>query len=93
MSKFEQYLNEMKADKTFTIKWDRRGEERSTSGTLEELLDYFSYTLETGKSYENEKGNKKINLNPKTIDSLVNQLNNAINNSAANGDPGYSYYL
>ena len=32
-----------------------------------------------------EKGNRKINTNPKTAKSLVTNLNNAVNNSAANG--------
>lgn len=94
MSKFKKYLevlSEAEA-KTYTVKWDRNGKERSTSGTIEELIEYFEYTLETGQSYEHEKGNKKINLKPKTIGDLIKNLNNAINNSANNGYAGYSYY-
>lgn len=62
-------------------------------GTIAELVEAYSYTLETGQSWEYEKGNKKINTNPKTIKSLVNNLNNAVNNAAANGYAGehYSY--
>lgn len=33
------------------------------TGTLPELLDKFSYTLECGASWSHEKGNKKINRN------------------------------
>lgn len=38
-------------------------------GTLEELISYYSYTLEIGNSW-----NKKINRNPKTIKSFVSNL-------------------
>lgn len=60
-------------------------------GTLEELIQYYKYTLETGQSYEHEKGNKKINTNPKNIESLVKNLYNASNNAAANGYSGCFY--
>mgnify|MGYP003345704653 FL=1 len=53
--------------------------------TLEELIEYFSYTLECGVAYQHEKGNKKIDRNPKTIKSLIKNINNAVNNAAANG--------
>ncbi len=79
--------------KTYSIVKNRKGKESTISGTLSELIDYFGYTLETGKSYEHEKGNKKINMSPKTIGSLVNNLNNAVNNSAANGYSDTSYSL
>lgn len=46
----------------------RRGE-KITEGTLEELIRYFSYTLEVGASW-----NQKINRNPKTIKSFVTNL-------------------
>lgn len=67
----------------------------STVDTLDNLIDYHRYTLETGKSYEHEKGNKKIK-NPndiKSIKSLITNLNNAVNNSAANGYSTVSYTL
>ena len=50
-------------------------------GTLDELRDMFSYTLEKGRSWQHERGNKKINLHPATIRSLVTNLNNAVSNS------------
>ena len=65
------------------------GSERISEGTLEELIEGCRYTLECGKSYEHEKGNKKINMNPKSIKAFVTTLNNARNNSAANGWSNY----
>lgn len=62
-------------------------------GTVPELIEKFSYTLECGASYSREKGNKKINRNPKSITSLVTNLNNAVNNSAANGYAGIYYEI
>ena len=53
--------------------------------TLEEAIDYYGYTLEVGASWAHEKGNKKIDRNPKTIKSLITNLNNASNNAARNG--------
>lgn len=66
-------------------------EYKSSPGNVDELVKSYSYTLECGKSYEHETGNKKININPKSIKSLVTQLNNAVNNSAANGYGGCSF--
>ena len=57
--------------------------------TVAEAVEYYSYTLECGASYEHERGNKKINRNPKNIDSLIKNLNNAASNSAANGCGDY----
>ncbi len=53
--------------------------------TLAEAIEYYSYTLECGASWSHERGNKKINRNPKTIASLLTNLNNASNNTARNG--------
>ena len=61
--------------------------------TVEELVKYFSYTLEKGASWQHEKGNKKINRNPKTIASLITNINNAENNAAANGWANTHYSL
>lgn len=88
----------MKAIKTHTIRivtYKRNGESRTTlqEGTLPELIGYFRYGLETGHSYQHEKGNKKINLEPKTIKSLISNLNNAKTNAAANGCPNVHYSL
>lgn len=76
-----------KAPATFTItkRNFRSGRELSHTGTIEELTQCFSYTLDCGKSYEREKGNSKINTKPKNIKSLVDNINKAMDNSAANG--------
>lgn len=60
---------------------------------LENLIKYFGYTLEVGQSYQHERGNKKINRNPKTIKSLITNLNNAKSNAAANGCASTYYEL
>ena len=80
-----------KPEKEFTIAMHRRGfmgHEGSVStvtGTLDFLLRHFAYTLECGRSWEHERGRRKVNMNPKTGRSLVTALNNAKNNSARNG--------
>jgi len=90
-------LEEGVADRVYTVNIVRRssfgGEDRtrSTSGTIPELLDYFGYTLETGKSYEHERGRYKINMAPKNIKSLVDNLNKAASNAARNGHSS-TYY-
>jgi len=71
----------------------RDGRESSHTGTLEELIKSFSYTLEVGKSWQHEKGRKKINLQPKNIKSLIDNINNAANNAAANGAADRYYTL
>jgi len=74
--------------KQYTIIVERRGREREVTGTIQELCEHFGYTLLKGKSWEHERGNKRINTAPKTIDSLVSNLNNA----AANGFQSTWYY-
>lgn len=69
------------------------GKPYEIAGTLEELIEKFSYTLEKGKSWERERGNRKINLTPKTARSLVTNLQNASDNAAANGYSGVHYEL
>ena len=84
-------LDEARSDQVHTVNIVKRssfgGESRTrtTSGTIPELLQYFGYTLETGKSYEHERGRKKINMTPKNINSLVDNLNKAASNAARNG--------
>ena len=83
--------------KEFTVvskRYRRMGEDSITefTGTIEHLTtNVFGYTLECGKSWEHEEGNKKINKNPKGIVSLIKNLNNAVNNSAANGYSNTTY--
>lgn len=85
-----------KAPKRFRITCTkyRAGRDNSVythEGTVEELVKVYSYTLECGESWQHEKGNKKINRNPKNIASLVKNIENAKNNSASNGYSGESY--
>jgi hypothetical protein len=70
---------------------DRDGRTYTQEGTLDELVKDYSYTLETGAGYSHEKGNAKINQQPKTIASLISNLNNSVNNAAANGYAGISF--
>ena len=63
------------------------------TGTLEELVKSYSYTLEVGASWASEPGNYKINRNPKSVKTLVNNLNKAVNNSAANGYAGQHFQV
>lgn len=74
--------------KQYIITHTKSGSGRSYTSrplTIEEAIVYYGYTLECGASYQHEKGNKKINRNPKTIASLLKNLNNASNNRARNG--------
>lgn len=79
--------------KEITIIKNRRGSDTEVTGTIEYLIGYFRYTLEVGESWQHEKGNSKININPKSGAALVNNLNKAKTNSAANGAPAEYYYL
>jgi len=63
----------------------------SQVGTLDELIQAYSYSLEVGQSWEHEQGNKKINRNPRGIKTLVTNLYNAANNAAANGYSGRTF--
>lgn len=79
--------------KTFklTCTTERTGGSFDMIGTVAELVQGCSYTLECGASWGHEKGNSKINRKPTTIKSLVTNLNNAVNNSASNGYAGRTY--
>lgn len=61
------------------------------TGTLAQLIDAYSYTLEVGESWQGEKGNHRINRNPRNVNDLVKNLNWAVNNSAADGYSGKTY--
>ncbi len=72
--------------KKYVIRTHRNGRIRiSEPKTLEELVEGAKYTLETGKSYQHEKGKSKINTNPKTINSFITNFNNAKDNAARDG--------
>jgi len=76
---------------TVTMTKDRTGSTYTSTGTIPELVKYYGYTLECGQSWQHESGNSKINRNPKGIKTLIKNLNNAVNNSAANGYAGETY--
>ena len=66
----------MKAEKTYTVKTrkifcrtQREDQVFTYTGTIPELTKTFGYTLEVGKSW-----NQKINQYPKTIKSLVSNV-------------------
>jgi len=80
-----------RAPKIFKVVVTRKGRESDFVGTIAELTQAFSYTLDCGYSYQHESGNKKINKTPKGIKSLVKNIDNASNNSAANGWSDSSY--
>ena len=82
-----------KVEKVYTIISHRNGKEYPTVGTLPELIKGFTYTLDVGKSWEHEKGNKKINMNPKSAATLVKNLNAAKDNAAMNGYSSQRYSL
>ena len=85
--------------KEYTVKVNRFSysgvaSERIYTGTMEHLVnDVFSYTLECGHSWEYERGNRKVNMNPRTGRTLVNALNNAAYNTSRNGNPNTYYTL
>lgn len=64
------------ANKIYTIKKEvmelNKTRTHTYSGTLEELIKIFSYTLEIGHSHK-----KSIKTNPSTIRGLVSCLNRA----------------
>jgi hypothetical protein len=64
----------MATKKTFIIEFtSRSGKSRYRQGTVSDFVNYASYTLECGNSYD-----RKISRNPKTIDSFVRNYNRAI---------------
>lgn len=64
----------MKAPKIYHVQHtDKWGRDRIVSGTLEELIEYHSYTLEIGNSW-----NPKINRYPKTIRSFISNYNKSV---------------
>lgn len=85
----------MKMPTTYTIRSTRirTGTFHDMTGTVEELTKACSYALECGASYEHEKGNSKINRNPKTIKSLISNLNKSGDNAALNGCGSHHYTL
>jgi hypothetical protein len=65
----------MKSPKTYKLNISHsRRDDRVVEGDLAYLINYFSYTLLIGNSHKSS-----ISTNPKTIKSLVNNLNKSFN--------------
>ncbi len=77
-------FDEAANSKVYTLKWERRGKDRSHTGTLEELTKYFSYDLLKGNSW-----NKKIPLQPKNINALIRAINMSIDATEGGYDRPY----
>ena len=61
-----------KTERIFTLIKHRKGQERTLTMTLPEFIDYFSYTLEVGASWD-----RKVNRNPRTFTAFVSSLRRA----------------
>ncbi len=64
----------------------RCGPRSNSTYTYESLaaaIEAHRHILEKGRSYESERGNKKINMNPRSAKILVDNLNKAVINAAA----------
>ena len=70
----------MKEEMVFTVVKIRKGKRTDHTDTIPNLIKYFGYTLEVGKSHD-----KKINTNPKNIQSLINNLNRSKDAATGNG--------
>jgi hypothetical protein len=85
---------ETKAPKEYTIEITRislHSDDKVSyvTNTLEGLVRYFSYILECGEGWSCGKGMKKVNINPKSINSLVTALNNSAYNTGINYQSRY----
>ena len=74
-------FKELFESKTYTIKRSGDGKTQIKTGTVEELTGIFSYVLEVGQGFAFEPGNKKVNMNPKTIKALIKSLTVAADNT------------
>ena len=61
------------AAKIYYLAKERKGKTRIVSGTVKDLTNYFGYTLMCGNSR-----NGKISTTPKTMTSLVGNLNKSV---------------
>ncbi len=79
--------------KVYTVISYHRGRETEYTGTVEELTEKFSYRLECGRSWQYQKGCKKVNTAPKTIKQLLTALDNAVYNTQSACYDRDSYWL
>ena len=59
--------------KTYTIIRTHHGRKSEHTGTVQELTEYFRYTLECGNGW-----NQRIPLNPRTAKSLLSALRKCV---------------
>ena len=78
----------MDMEKEFTVVKIRRDKEYKVKGTLKYLTEYFGYTLLCGNSY-----NEKITTTPKTVKSLVSNLNKSVNETQRGSYDPDCYFL
>ena len=71
----------MAQKKVYTVICEHRNRQTEYTGTIEELIQTFKYTLECGESWQHEKGCRKVNTNPKTIKGLLTALSNSVYNT------------
>lgn len=80
--------------KPFTIKKMRRDREYLLDfPSVFEAKKYFSYTLQSGASWEGQKGCRKVNQNPTTAAALIRALDNAVHNTQGSCYDPDCYYL
>jgi hypothetical protein len=75
-------------EKTYTIQWTRKGKDKETTGTLDELKKYFGYTFEVALSH-----GVKVNKNTKNINDFLKNLNKAEKVVTGNTYNPIFYYL
>lgn len=74
-----------KAKKVYYVEKYHRGRTSIIKGTVDQLVSYFSYTLDCGHSW-----NSKINPRPTTYKSLISNLNKSFHETQGScWDPDY----
>lgn len=79
-------------EQTYKIEFTHNDRSRIIEGTLEELIDRFSYKLECGAAYQHEEGCREVSKNPEDIDDLIESLNNAVYNTTRGYGTDYYDY-
>ena len=84
-------LNEVANDQ-YTIIKNRKGREVPVTDTLENLIRYFSYTLEKGNSWDKKVIKDPNKLMKMPIDKFVSNLNRAKDAATGNGYDASTVY-
>ena len=83
----------MAQKKVYTVICEHRNRQTEYTGTIEELIETFKYTLECGASWQHEKRCRKVNTNPKTIKGLLTALSNSVCNTQGSCFNPDRYYI